>query len=138
MPTNLEIEKGGQLKLSWFENELCNKCNFVADLSNIICHYIPSIDKIEYEVWTKPVPLEALNNILDTEVKIDYREYIVVHYNGGAIAPRNVNINSLQANFREIGLLLDGGYYTEVDAYKALPENGYVKSIYQSYKNDIV
>lgn len=127
MPTNLEIEHDGSLKLMWMQSELSNKCNFVADLSKILHFYIPSIERVEYEAWIK-----VLEN-----GSIDLREYIIMHYKGGGISPRNANINSLSANFREIGNLLDGGYYKEVDDYKSLEENGYTKYVYQVDKDEV-
>lgn len=45
------------------------------------------------------------------------REYIVVHFVGGAISVRNVTYNSLPANIVELGKLLNGGYYDEVEGY---------------------
>lgn len=45
------------------------------------------------------------------------REYIVVHFVGGAISVRNVTYNSLPANIAELGKLLNGGYYDEVEGY---------------------
>ena len=48
------------------------------------------------------------------------REYIVVHFVGGAISVRNVTFNSLPANIVELGKLLKGGWYDEVENYIAL------------------
>ena len=45
------------------------------------------------------------------------REYIVVHFVGGAISVRNATYNSLPANIAELGKLLNGGYYDEVEGY---------------------
>lgn len=45
------------------------------------------------------------------------REYIVVHFVGGAISVRNATFNSLPANIIELGKLLKGGYYDEVEDY---------------------
>ncbi len=45
------------------------------------------------------------------------REYIVVHFVGGAISVRNATFNSLPANIVELGKLLKGGYYDEVEDY---------------------
>lgn len=49
-----------------------------------------------------------------------YQEFLVVTYRGGAIAARNVNINSDAANFAEIGKLIYGGYYEEVEWYRSV------------------
>ena len=45
------------------------------------------------------------------------QEYIVVRFVGGAISVRNVTYNSLPANIVELGKLLNGGYYDEVEYY---------------------
>lgn len=47
-------------------------------------------------------------------------EYLVVTYRGGAWAARHANINSNSVNFKEIGKMLDGGCYDEVDAVERL------------------
>lgn len=58
------------------------------------------------------------------------REYIVVHFVGGAISVRNVTYNSLPANIVELGKLLNGGYYDEVENYIELKKKDwYTKNI---------
>lgn len=58
------------------------------------------------------------------------REYIVVHFVGGAISVRNVTYNSLPANIVELGKLLNGGYYDEVEDYiKLRKKDWYTKNI---------
>lgn len=47
-------------------------------------------------------------------------EFLIVKYQGGAWAARRANINSNSVNFQEIGRLLNGGYYDEVDAVEKL------------------
>lgn len=54
-------------------------------------------------------------------------EWIIVHFVGGGKSPRRVTGNSSICNFRVIGELIYGGYYDEVDDYKKLSENDYVK-----------
>lgn len=63
-----------------------------------------------------------INHIYLDIFKKDGEEYkfIVVVFRNGAISVRNANINSLTANIRELGTLLDGGYYDEVKEYKKL------------------
>lgn len=51
------------------------------------------------------------------------QEYLIVVFRGGAISVRNANINSNSANFRELGQLLDGGYYSEVKDYREIVED---------------
>lgn len=58
------------------------------------------------------------------------REYIVVHFVGGAISVRNVTYNSLPANIVELGKLLNGGYYDEVEGYiKLKKKDWYLENI---------
>ena len=47
-------------------------------------------------------------------------EYLIVTYRGGAWAARHANINSNSVNFQEIGKMLNGGCYGEVDEVKRL------------------
>ena len=47
-------------------------------------------------------------------------EYLIVTYRGGAWAARHANINSNSVNFQEIGRMLNGGCYDEVDAVERL------------------
>lgn len=58
------------------------------------------------------------------------QEYIVVRFVGGSISVRNATYNSLTANVAELGKLLNGGYYTEVENYIALrKKEWYTKNI---------
>ena len=58
------------------------------------------------------------------------REYIVVCFVGGAISVRNATFNSLPANIVELGKLLNGGYYYEVENYIELKKKDwYTKNI---------
>ena len=75
-----------------------------------------SLTEIIYEVFTK----EFNGNPI-------FYEWIIVHFNGGAISARNVNGNSHTANFREIAKLIDGGYYTENNDYLDFPNIGFTK-----------
>lgn len=85
-----------------------NKIDFVNELSNIIIFKdnISNIESVEYQIFT---------NVNYPDRK---QEFIRVNYVGGGYAVRNSNGNSLSAIFKEIGNLLDGGYYDEVDWYK--------------------
>lgn len=47
-----------------------------------------------------------------------YQEYLIVEYYGGAIAVRSCNMNSNAAVIRELGRLLNGGYYDEIEDYE--------------------
>ena len=53
-----------------------------------------------------------------------HQEKIVVEFRSGAIEVRNVNGNSVNAVYRSIGQLLDGGYYDEVDGYNEMVASG--------------
>jgi hypothetical protein len=77
-----------------------------------------TVTEIAYEVYQK----EVENNTY-------FREYVIVHFSGGSIAPRTVNGNSNHANLRAIGSLVDGGYYDEVEDYRNLEELGYERVI---------
>jgi len=64
-------------------------------------------------------------SIIDVQLKIFvhkkndwHQEYVVVTYKGGAIAVRNNNANSVGATYNNIGQLIYGGYYDEVESYK--------------------
>lgn len=103
--------------------ELTNKKEFV-DALNAAFQVRPkshSVVKVELEVYSKVINNEYVTN------HTYYQEYLVVTFNGGAISVRNANGNSNTANFRELGKLLNGGYYTEVEAYRALASNGFVR-----------
>ena len=79
-----------------------------------------TVEGITYEVYTRPI---KVNDELITEV----REYVVVHFIGGGKSPRFVSGNSNIANFRVLGEMLNGGYYSEVRTYDSLIENGHQK-----------
>ena len=62
------------------------------------------------------------------------REYVIMTYRGGAIAPKTVTANSLSAIMNDIAGLMYGGYYSEVEEYRefvkrAKEENGVVKLV---------
>ena len=54
-----------------------------------------------------------------------YEEYIIVNFDGGAKCVRVANGNGNMANFREIGKLIDGGYYDEINMYENLTKFGF-------------
>lgn len=104
-------------------NKLKLKKEFV-DALNVAFQVRPrthSVVKVELEVYSKVINNEYVTN------HTYYQEYLVVTFSGGAKSVRNANANSNTANFREIGKLLDGGYYTEVEAYNRLEEQGFTK-----------
>lgn len=61
-----------------------------------------------------------LDESKDRPGKYYLEEYLIVTYRGGAWAARHANINSNSVNFQEIGKMLNGGCYDEVDAVERL------------------
>lgn len=53
------------------------------------------------------------------------KEYLVVHYRGGAWAARHSTVNSNSANFQEVSRMLNGGYYGENDRIEELERKAY-------------
>ena len=74
-----------------------------------------NVDSIDYSVLTK---------VID-ESTTDYREFIIVTFTSGTRSIRTISGNSNNANFKEIGNLIDGGYYEEIKYYEDLLANGY-------------
>lgn len=56
----------------------------------------------------------------ESENDSEPREFIIITFFGGAISVRNVHMNSHSAILRELGRLVDGDYYDEVDYYNRL------------------
>jgi hypothetical protein len=52
-----------------------------------------------------------------------YTEFAVVTFVGGGKSVRVISGNSNNTNFREIGKLIDGGYYDEVEYYEKVKAN---------------
>lgn len=74
-----------------------------------------NVGSIDYTVLTK---------VID-ESTTDYREFVIITFTSGARSIRTISGNSNNANFREIGNLIDGGYYDELKYYADLLESGY-------------
>ena len=72
------------------------------------------IDRIEYEVYHKTV-----------EGRDYYTEWLIVHYDGGAISPIIVTGNSNTANFKVIANVINSGDYELTGTYRSLLENGW-------------
>lgn len=81
--------------------------------------FIDAVNKA-FQVRPKTHSVESIRYELYKTSGTYFKEYIVVTFNGGAISVRTVSGNSDTANFREIGKLIDGGYYQEVEYYEAL------------------
>lgn len=73
-----------------------------------------SVEGVTYEVYSKD----------HGEGRIEYREWVIVHFVGGGKSPRLISGNSNTANFRVIGEMLNGGYYDEVRDYETQLERG--------------
>lgn len=104
-------------------NELKLKKEFV-DALNVAFQVRPrthSVEKVELEIYSKQITNEY---VIDHTY---YQEFLVVTFVGGAKSVRNANANSNTANFREIGKLIDGGYYAEVDFYNAMESCGFTR-----------
>ena len=76
---------------------------------------VSTVTSIDYEVYEKKI----------NEATTYFAEYIIVNFSGGGKSVRLVNGNSCTANFREIGKLLDGGYYEENRQYETLEDDGF-------------
>ena len=74
-----------------------------------------NVESIDYVVLTK---------VID-ESTTDYREFVIIAFTSGAKSIRTITGNSNNANFREIGNLIDGGYYEEIKYYEELFLSGY-------------
>jgi hypothetical protein len=72
------------------------------------------IEKIEYEVYQKEIG--------DT---MRFKEWLVLHFEGGAMLATQSTGCSNIANLRTIASYLDGGYYEEVRIYRAQAELGW-------------
>lgn len=88
---------------------------FVDNISKALELSDTIVNKVSYEVWTRYNERFGINV---------YNEFVIVEFNGGAKSPRSVSGNSHSAIFREIGKLIDGGYYDEVGYYNSFAEDG--------------
>ena len=77
----------------------------------------PSVEGVCYELYFKDYG----------EGRIDEREWVIVHFVGGGKSVKLVTGNSNIANFKVLGSMLVGGYYTEVYTYQKQVEDGYTK-----------
>ena len=72
------------------------------------------IEKISYEVYQKEI--DGITR---------YNEWLVLHFEGGAMLATQSTGCSNIANLRTIASYLDGGYYEEVRTYRSLSETGW-------------
>jgi hypothetical protein len=73
-----------------------------------------SVESVKYEVYEK-----------DFSGTTVFSEFLVVTFKGGAKSARNINGNSNMTNIAELGKLVNGGYYDEVEYYETLSECGF-------------
>ena len=78
-----------------------------------------NVARVDYEVYSK---------VIDPETTY-YTEFVVVTFTGGGKSVRVISGNSNNANFREIGKLIDGGYYDELEFYKRVKESSDVVNL---------
>ncbi len=72
------------------------------------------IEKIKYEVYQKEIGGD-----------MKFKEWLILHFEGGAMLVAQVTGNSNIANLRAIATYLNGGYYEEVRMYNFLPDLGW-------------
>ena len=72
------------------------------------------IEKIRYEVYQKEIHGD-----------LKFKEWLILHFEGGAMLAAQVTGNSNIANLRAIAMYLNGGYYEEVRMYNFLPDLGW-------------
>ena len=77
----------------------------------------PTVEGVSYEVYTKGTGEDSFS----------IREWVIVHFVGGGRSVKQVTGNSNIANFKVIGGMLVGGYYTEVYTYQKQIDDGYTK-----------
>ena len=82
---------------------------FIADIDKVFTRNFRghSIAEVSYEVWCKD----------HAEGGLEFMEWIIVSYNGGAKSYLRATANSNTANFRAIGEVLDHGNYSDVEVY---------------------
>lgn len=91
---------------------------FIDNISRALEVSNTNVMRVDYEVLTK------FNDVFKIDV---YNEFIIVTFVGGAKSVKSTSGNSDSANFREIGKLIDGGYYDEVRYYESLFDEGFTK-----------
>ena len=92
--------------------EILDKYKFVKYLGDVVTA-IPSttVVDVRYEYWVH-------------NSNPWHQEKVVVEFKGGAIEVRNVSGDSCTAIFQEVGKLISGGYYDEVQCYETMRVSG--------------
>ena len=94
-----------------FISEFSEKARFAHDVGKCINSVNKGVEGISLMLFAKK-----------HQGEIVFQEYLVIQFKGGAISCRNANHNSNMANLQEIGRLVYGGYYSEVDAFNECSE----------------
>ena len=92
--------------------DILDKYKFVHELGKVLtCMPRQGIVDVRYEYWiNRNSPW--------------HQETVIVEFRNGVFEVRNVNGDSLSAIFREIGTLLNGGHYDEVELYNDMIATG--------------
>jgi hypothetical protein len=72
------------------------------------------VKKIKYEVYQKEI-----------DGTLRCIEWLVLHFEGGAVIATQSTGNSSIANLKTIASCLDGGYYDEIRTYRSLLDTGW-------------
>lgn len=86
--------------------EYIEKKMYIDELGKVLVRYHKNIVNVKLDIFI--------------DYKGNIQEFLVVTYRGGAMAVRDCAINSNYANYLELGNLIMGGYYDEVDYYHSL------------------
>lgn len=92
-----------------FTYDCISKTRLVEGISEVFKNQDTSIEKIELKIFVDKEMLKKGTRMI--------QEYVVVTYKGGAIAVANNSMNSVTATYRNIGELINGGYYDQVEKY---------------------
>ena len=92
-----------------FAYAVISKTRLVEGINEVFKKQDTSIEKIELKIFVNKDKLKEGHRLTE--------EYVVVTYKGGSIAVANNCMNSVTATYRNIGLLLNGGYYDQVKTY---------------------
>lgn len=94
--------------------ELLNKVKAIKELNNVIPKYQRNIDNIEYELYEVHFEYEG-------QERVNYEEFLVVRYRGGAYSAICCNGNSFYAIMAELVKVLDHGNYNH-ERYEKVKE----------------
>ena len=92
------------------------KKRFIEHISKVFEdeYLMSNVTKVDYEVYSKLSPDGSTTW---------YTEFAVVTFVGGGKSVRTISGNSNNTNFQEIGKLINGGYYDELDYYNKVKSN---------------